>query len=294
MNTGQQLVLNLLSVQAAELARAGRYEAAESLLSPMSNAIQDSALCLDLLARIRAQQGAFSEAEALWMKAAQLSPADSKYDHALHRIAKARRSPRYYAYGRVIALSGFAFLFFAVAVIGVWKLGHRPASQAADPALKAVLPQNPLSRMPAPIEPKASSLESYLRLDGVSTKKFGNEYVLTFTSGLFSRGVRLRPRARNILTTLAIRLESHPDDISIQIVGFTDDLVPPSDKSYENATLALRRALVVAEYMRRNSRLPARAITIGYGDTSQSPFPNDSSEHRLMNRSVIVRVASAQ
>lgn len=294
MNTGQQLVLNLLSVQAAELARAGRYEAAESLLSPMSNAIQDSALCLDLLARIRAQQGAFSEAEALWMKAAQLSPGDSKYDRALHRITKARRWPRYYAYGRVIALSGSAFLLIAVTVIGVWKLGKRPVSQATTSAMKAVLPQNPLSSLRAPIDSEASNLERDLRLDGVSTKKIESEVVLTFTSGLFSRAERLRPGARNTLTALAKKLDSRSDDMSIQILGFTDDLLPSSGKNYDNATLALRRAVIVAEHLRRNSRLPIRAITVGYGDTSETPFPNDSSEHRQMNRSVIVRVANAQ
>lgn len=293
MNTGQQLILDLLSVQAAELARVGRYEAAESLLSPMSNAIQDSPACLDLLARIRAQQGAFSEAEALWIKAAQLSPGVSEYDRALHRIAKARRWPRYYAYGRVIAASS-ALLLIAVALIGLWKLAQRPVPRAAAPAMTGTVAQNPFSSMTAPSASEVNNLERVFKLDGVSTKKTGSEVVLTFTSGLFSRAERLRPEARNTLSALAKKLEGHSEETSIQILGFTDDLLPSSGKSSDNATLALRRAVVVAEYLRRNSKLPLRVITVGYGDTTQTPFPNDSSEHRLMNRSVIVRVARAQ
>jgi len=294
MNTGQRLVLDLLSAQAAQLARGGRYEAAESLLAPMSNAIQDSTLCLDLLARIRAQQGAFSDAEALWLKAAQLTPSDSKYDRALQRIAKARRWPRYYAYGRVIALSSSAFLLIAVTAIGVWKFSKRPVSQVIPAATRVLLPQNPLPNRSEPMDSEATNLERELSLDGVSTKKIRTEVVLTFTSGLFSRGARLRPGARKTLTALAKKLDSRSDATSIQVLGFTDDLLPSSDKNYENATLALRRAVIVAEHLRQNSRLPMRAITVGYGDRSQTPFPNDSSEHRQMNRSVIVRVGNTR
>ncbi len=98
--------------------------------------------------------------------------------------------------------------------------------------MKAVLPQNPLSSLRAPIDSEASNLErGIFRLDGVSTKKIGSEVVLTFTSGLFSRAERLRPGARNTLTALAKKLDSRSDDMSIQILGFTDDLLPSSVKT---------------------------------------------------------------
>src|ERR1043166_3122101 len=290
MNPTQELVVDLLTARAAELARSGDYDAAESLLSPMSNVISESANSLDLVARIRAQQGALTEAETLWTKALQLSPGSSEYDNALERVAKARRWPRYYLYGRTVGLSVFLLVLIAAGAIGVWKFRHTRPFQAAVREMKGVPPQDALSSSPTATESQTSNLEQSLRLDGVSTKKSGNEIVLTFRSGLFSQGVRLHAAGREILNALARTLESHSENVSIQIDGLTDDLLPPARKGDYNSALALHRALIVAEYMRRNSRLPMHAITIGYGDQSQCPFPNDSSEHRRMNRSAIVRV----
>lgn len=81
--------------RAADLARFGRYSQAESLIMDI---IQEDdpdikPSVLDLLARIRAQQGRISEAESLWLKASKLAPSNEAYRDALERIADMQKRP---------------------------------------------------------------------------------------------------------------------------------------------------------------------------------------------------------
>jgi flagellar motor protein MotB len=78
--------------KASELARSGRWEQAEDLLRqwPSEGPVPNAAL--DLLARIRAQQGRLFEAEALWTQASAADPGNERYKAALRRIARTRQS----------------------------------------------------------------------------------------------------------------------------------------------------------------------------------------------------------
>lgn len=93
---GQDLDLLLRHValaQATDLARAGRYEPAESILAEWTHRQEPLPAALDLLARIRAQQGRLAEAEAYWTRALQLDPGNAAYAAGLRRIAHLQRSP---------------------------------------------------------------------------------------------------------------------------------------------------------------------------------------------------------
>lgn len=79
--------------QAAHLARAGHYASAEELLNGLQATGQPDAAVLDMLARIRAQQGLLSEAESLWRKVQQLAPSHIGAAAALKRLRDMRRHP---------------------------------------------------------------------------------------------------------------------------------------------------------------------------------------------------------
>jgi len=286
VDIAQELLSDLVVSKAALLARSGCYDAAKRLLAPMINGSEDSPECLDLLARIRAQEGAFSEAQALWTKAATTSVDDRQFRRTLDRVAKAQRWPRYYRYGRTIVITSLMLFLIATATLGVWGLRRNgnPSTVTKDTV------EVPLQQSSTSANGLAIDLEQSLRLEGVSTRTVGNEVVLTFGYGLFSRGVRLRPEAKATLKDLGKRLETYSNNISLHIAGMTDDLLPSAKQTDYNSTLALRRAVVVAEYLRHNSRLPAPMIAIEYISTAALPVQNETNVRRLMNRSATIRI----
>jgi type VI secretion system protein ImpK len=81
----------LLFSQAANLARAGRYDAAELLLRDLA-VFHPAPEVLDLLARVRAQQGRLAEARAFWRQVDLIEPGHSGAQAALHRIARIARA----------------------------------------------------------------------------------------------------------------------------------------------------------------------------------------------------------
>ena len=87
------LLMHIALAQATDLARAGRYLQAESILSEWSRSQEPVPAALDLLARIRAQQGRLAEAEVLWTQALQLDPGNEVYSAGLRRIGALRRRP---------------------------------------------------------------------------------------------------------------------------------------------------------------------------------------------------------
>src|SRR5260221_5195359 len=76
--------------RAAELARFGRYLAAEGLLSPNGREPSDPRE-LDLLARISARQRRYRRARRLWEIALKQSPGNADYERAIERTREAER-----------------------------------------------------------------------------------------------------------------------------------------------------------------------------------------------------------
>jgi len=284
------LVLDLLTANAARLARDGDYDGAERLLSSLSGPVQNSAFSLDLLAKIRAQRGDFSGAHDLWNRAQLLSPGNAEYRKALERIRKVRRRPSWYTYGKFFALSCFLLLLVGMTIAFLKVSGKARLFTRSTPE-KSQSAEITLATSPTSIKPTPTNLE--LEVDGVTARSIGNDTTLTFNSGLFSRSIRFQPGATDTLAAVAKKLSHLPNGSMVQIIGLADDLVPATRRHFDNPTLALRRALMVAEYFRRNSNLSPRMISIRYPDLTQLPFPNDSLENRMRNRSVVIRISQA-
>ncbi len=94
----------------------------------------------------------------------------------------------------------------------------------------------------------------------------------------------LKEEAYPILDQLVKFLKQNPD-IKVEISAHTDDL---GSEQY-NLKLSLRRANSVVEYLKEHGISPDRMIAIGYGE-SRPLVPNDSDEHRAMNRRVEFKI----
>lgn len=86
-----ELLLQLELAQATELARAGRYAEAETVLTDLLNA-RELPAALDLQARIHAQQGRLSKARECWKRALQLDPGNDAYAAGLLRLKSSQGS----------------------------------------------------------------------------------------------------------------------------------------------------------------------------------------------------------
>lgn len=110
------LVSETLLSRAALLARKGEYAAAESLLKQLLCSENESPRALDLLARIHAQQGRFSEAETFWKRALEVEPNNESYLAGLNRIAQMRSRPLWA--GALLPMAAAFIAIFVLSLVG--------------------------------------------------------------------------------------------------------------------------------------------------------------------------------
>jgi type VI secretion system protein ImpK len=79
--------------RATELARAGRYAEAESLLSPNGQPAE-MPRDLDLLARMAAQQGRYADARRFWEAALKIEPENNAYILCLEHLEQAKQGAK--------------------------------------------------------------------------------------------------------------------------------------------------------------------------------------------------------
>ena len=91
MSMLEALLTDATLAQAADEARAGRHQEAEGLLSSMLAGTEPPLAALDLLARIRAQQRRWAEAEDLWRRVLQRDPSHRPARDALARLQRGHR-----------------------------------------------------------------------------------------------------------------------------------------------------------------------------------------------------------
>ena len=84
----EDILKQLVLARATDLARAGRYAEAESLLKEHISDLETMPAALDLLARIYAQQRRFQDACAFWTRALELDDTNVAYQAGLSRLQK--------------------------------------------------------------------------------------------------------------------------------------------------------------------------------------------------------------
>jgi type VI secretion system protein ImpK len=277
------LIFQVLLSKATELARAGYYTEAESSLSEMIQGKIQKPAFLDLLARIRAQQGKLLDAKSLWTQASRLDPTNEAYKAGLERIERVQSRPLWVAWLR----TNFPLFIRLAVVIGIFFAGffmrgnilnfnQSSKGEVAKIAVKRDVPPDLKVTVP-----------------GISVVTEMNEIKVRFDSGLFDGGVDITSENKKLLTTFGKQLESHADHILLKVVGHTDNIpIVTGSKYKDNLALGMARAVAVAEHLRTTAKLKSDIFLIGNLGESMAPYPNDTPENRARNRTVTIKISN--
>lgn len=142
---------------------------------------------------------------------------------------------------------------------------------------------------PAPARPPG---ELSLSAPGAKVTVEGRVQIVVFSEGLFEGGVTLGRNGRRQLARLAGQLAPHAKNVSVTVIGCTDNVkLSPKSKYKDNRELGLLRAGEVARFLQAEGGLPAAAFqTLSFG-TQWSPYPNDTPEDRARNRTAVLRIS---
>lgn len=295
------LASEALLSRAASLARKGEYAAAESLLKQLVGSENESPRTLDLLARIHAQQGRFSEAEAFWKRALEVEPNNEFYLAGLNRIAQMRSRPPWASVLLPMAAAFIATL--AVCLVGFVvrdQIVHlresllREVARANSDIVEVI--QKRLAKTGAETATSVPSTPQItIQLNGATVKTQHNTLVVLFDEGLFLSRAHLKPEAKTLLSELGKQLQPYGSNISIRVVGHTDDTPVPKGWVYrDNAHLRLVRSVTVANYLSYDAELPLSLFLLQSAGESQPPYPNDTPANRLRNRTVVIHISPVE
>jgi chemotaxis protein MotB len=149
--------------------------------------------------------------------------------------------------------------------------------------------------------PQVSRLQSKIQavVDGVLQSpdvsvSIDKEGVVIRLSGsyLFDSGrAELKPNSLTILDAVSAELRLQANDIRID--GHTDSTPIDSPRYPTNWELSVARALAVTRYLTETDGLPSgRVMAAGFGEF-RPLVPNDTREHRAMNRRVEIHLLSS-
>jgi type VI secretion system protein ImpK len=277
--------MNLLSCtfhgKATRLARAGRYAEAITLLDGLQASERETSKVFDLLARIYAQQGKFEEASAYWKQALKQDPGNMTFTAGLRRIEQIQSRPLWA--GAILTLGAVL-----VAVFIIWFMGLAIRNQI-DSLHKSFLDNAAKVVRAAKKEIQISKMA--VEVPGVKVRTKGNSLIVHFDEGLFLSMAYLKPEAKTKLSALGRQLKPHASQISVKVIGCTDNKPVPDGWIFrDNIALGMARAIAVIDYLRGKKELPATIFTVQTGGDSYTPYPNDTPENMLRNRTVIIRI----
>ncbi len=287
------VLLQALLSRATVLAGRGQYADAENVLRDIENSGPDASTTLDLIARIRAQQGRYSEAMVLWKKALELNPDNETYRAGIRRIEKILNRP---LWTRAVV----PLVAVLVAGVGIWFFG-KPVNRIREAFFyddaRVVRDAGQLNR-----STKASTLKAVdtlpqiaINVPGVSVRNQQNSIVVQFEEGLFRFAARLKPEAKDILSTFGLQLKPYAGRIAVSVTGCTDLKPIPDGWIYpDDAALGMARAVAVVNHLRSKSGLLPSMFTLKSAVDASAPYPNDTKENMLRNRTVIISISPSE
>ena len=251
--TGTELVASMPAVisglvlaRAQSLAHNGEFKAAENVLQSLLDRAQWHLRAMDLLARIRAQQGRYQDAAELWDSVIQSDPSNAE-----------ARSARNTALGmtrwRQIARPGLAVATALALIIGTgWLLRNRFGSETA-PSVANSIP--PVVVSPAP-------QIDFVNLVGWRQERTEDGIRLLPRSSLFGVGTSLTKDGRSALDAMANQIHAM-DNVEIEIRGTSDTVPLRSGSLYrDNEELRTVRAARVFDYLSRTGAPPSNELVI--------------------------------
>ncbi|MFC4628304.1 OmpA family protein [Promicromonospora alba] len=292
---------------AALHARAGRYDDARRLLDAVGGQDSDDVAVLDLLARVHAQRGDLTRADACWARVERLDPEHAGALDGRRRI-RTMWSGKRPGGGLMLGAAAACLLLAGGGVATGWALASRPADQQADPAVAQELTQlrHDLNQIRTATPPPSdgataegtTSREAALRevRDALGDPRWtttldARSVLVTFRDPVFEAGGAETSRGgAGTLTSLAGRLRDLAD-VEVTVVGHTSDTAPvPGSRYRDNAEVSLARALAAAQVVSSGSGIPLSAIDVAGAGDVDPPYPNTDEANRTRNQTVTVAI----
>lgn len=134
----------------------------------------------------------------------------------------------------------------------------------------------------AGLQPSAASQQEFqLEMPGVKSSQGAGGTQILFDEGLFAYGWTLKPAARQQLIEVGAKLAAYGEDIHIKLIGYQTD--EESDKYFD---LGLLRAVVVYDFLVKNTQLSEDVFSLEPQGSRGLPFPLDTAADRSRNLTV--------
>lgn len=269
------LMVQALLSRATALARSGCYDSAERVLDGVP---RDYSEGLDLLARIRAQQGRIPDAIAFWTEALRLDPGNAVYEDSLRKAGQMKAAP-WRRWSRPLLAVGLLVALIMGMGLGINRLSSPKPQVATAP--------------PAQEQPRREAFDiPTFQIPGLIQSRSGAATVLRFEWGLFDQGTRLTAEAKNALAALARQIEPRWQRMTLTVIGHTDDLpLIHRSRFQDNEALAIMRADTVIRNISKVTAIPRSAWTIGRKSGDDFLYPVDSMNGRSKNRTVEIQIS---
>ena len=114
---------------------------------------------------------------------------------------------------------------------------------------------------------------------------------MTFEVPLFESGAYISKAGMPVLKALGAKLKGLEGG-TVLVTGYTDNvpLSRPTKEFNSNADVAAARAEVAADHLRAFAKNSKLSFSTAAGAESEAPWPNDTVEHRRLNRTAVVKV----
>ncbi len=202
--------------------------------------------------------------------------------------------------GRIgMAVVAGVLLFLVGGGISGWLVTHRlgRAQNSVVNDLRPIPPEPVPAAILPPVEVKSLAIDTTdlqpLATLGINTLEEQKGVVeLQFDKPLFKSRIVLDPGQSKCLDQLGGILAKHADDWTVLVVGHTDSAPMRSQGPYkDNKELGLGRAVEVVRYLVRHCEVPVSMISAATAGEVNPPFPGDTPEAILKNRTVTLRIS---
>jgi hypothetical protein len=258
----------VLVSEASQAAYQGEYASAEALLADLTRDPSASIQTLDLLARIRAQQGFLSDAETLWKLVLQRDPANVAAKAALARMK--RRSLRWPTHRTSVLMLGVLLgCLVGAAAVQVLQTAGRPQIEGKK-GPSAFVEQPPAPEVRQRTREETQPTPGLGPVSGLAFSRESNGYSVRFSFPVFHHATYMTSEGGKQVRRLGRELSRHAEAIeAIVVTGCTDAAVPFADSNYSNNyELSLARAVVIVVELNRESRLPRDVFTAKGSDVN--------------------------
>ena len=144
-----------------------------------------------------------------------------------------------------------------------------------------------------PKQPQTGELTPWPKfmIEGVKAGQDPNALTLRFDSGVFTRLTTPSEAAKKQLVAIADALNPSMKDFRLIVEGHTDDQPLKATATYDgNYALGLARAEAIRELLITMGKLPGHAVRATSSGEKNPPYPNNSQENRVRNRTVVLKL----